>query len=552
MMTHFKQNGILKMSCKKLIIKEKKIMKQNVKRFVSFILFLMLIFANALICDTTTVMATSKTPTKITLNHMSMSTYVGGKVNLKVKAVTPKSASKSVTWKSSNPKIATVTKSGVVNAKKTGNVKITATSKTNRSVKATCKIKVYKATKKIKLTTKSKYTLEVGAKKTLKAKVTNPTKGAQQVQWSSENPEIAKVNSKGKVTAVKVGTTYIVAKSGGKSVKTKIKVVDHSQPFSLSQTEFEIENIQFVKLPLNHDPGDIVWKSADPSIADVIDNRLFALKEGTTKITGTSAGQTVTLTITVIHSIIYNEPIQKVSLKKLSNCYLVIYNNPKLPNDAEKQIENVVSNVEKYTGLKFVTEEYDSLPYIILTPLGLVHPCADSGMTCIDDWSLENKKIKYSSIDPAIHELTHSIRARNRLYGGTAYEEGIAMYNAWKIKNKYYGYNEKDIINYNAFDVYPFKKDEITINDIEKYLFVESPDSQVPSVYFVPFMAEKYGMKTIDKIIKETHSKIGEDDHGNPSYVNKYIKDITIKYTSKNVVNDFYNWLVQKGYLPKK
>ena len=221
-------------------------------------------------------------------------------------------------------------------------------------------------------------------------------------------------------------------------------MTNQTEPFSLAKTNYEIENIQFTKLQIDNDPGDIVWKSNDPSIADVIDNRLFALKEGTTTITGTSKDHSVTITVTVIHSITYNQPIHKASLKKLSNCYLTIYNDPNLPADAENQIENAVANVEKFTGLKFVSEKYDSLPYIILGPFGFVHPCGSVGLTCIDDWSLENKEIATSSIDPTIHELMHTLRMQNEVYGGTPYEEGVAMYNTWVIKNTYYGYNEPE------------------------------------------------------------------------------------------------------------
>lgn len=141
--------------------------------------------------------------TELKLNTTETSTYVGGKVTLKVKSVVPEDASKAVKWKSSDTKIATVSSKGVVKGKKAGTVTITATSKSNKNIKVKCEVTVYKATKKIQLTSKKSYTMKVGDEKTLKAKVTSPSKGAQPIQWNSENSKIAKVNSKGKVTALK-------------------------------------------------------------------------------------------------------------------------------------------------------------------------------------------------------------------------------------------------------------------------------------------------------------------------------------------------------------
>ena len=61
---------------------------------------------------------------------------------------------------------------------------------------------------------------------------------------------------------------------------------------------------------------------------------------------------------------------------------------------------------------------------------------------------------------------------------------------------------------------------------------------------------ETYGIKTIDIIIKEALSKIRKGNH-NSSDIDKNLKTATIKYTSKNIVNDFYIWLVKKGICQK-
>ena len=87
-------------------------------------------------------------PKQIKLNAKKKTLTVGQKFTLKVKKVKPSKASKKVTWKSSRKSVATVSRKGIVKAKKVGSTTITATSKGNKKVKATCRITVKKATKK--------------------------------------------------------------------------------------------------------------------------------------------------------------------------------------------------------------------------------------------------------------------------------------------------------------------------------------------------------------------------------------------------------------------
>ena len=83
---------------------------------------------------------------QIKLNTKKKTLTVGQKITLKVKSVKPAKASKKVTWKSSKKSVATVSSKGVVKAKKAGTATITATSKSNKKVKATCRITVKKRT----------------------------------------------------------------------------------------------------------------------------------------------------------------------------------------------------------------------------------------------------------------------------------------------------------------------------------------------------------------------------------------------------------------------
>ena len=54
-------------------------------------------------------------PKSLTISATAKTVDIGGKVTVKVKSVKPAKASKSVKWKSSDKKIATVTSKGVVN-----------------------------------------------------------------------------------------------------------------------------------------------------------------------------------------------------------------------------------------------------------------------------------------------------------------------------------------------------------------------------------------------------------------------------------------------------
>lgn len=79
-----------------------------------------------------------------------------------------------------------------------------------------CKVKV--SAPVLKINTK-KATLKV--KKSIVLKITGAT---GKVTWTSKNKKVAKVSSKGKVTALKPGSTTITGRTGGKTFVCKITV----------------------------------------------------------------------------------------------------------------------------------------------------------------------------------------------------------------------------------------------------------------------------------------------------------------------------------------
>lgn len=136
--------------------------------------------------------------------------------------VAPADSTDEVTFKTSNKKVATVSKKGKVVAKKKGTATITVKAGT-KTVKV--KVKVDTKTAKVKKLniTKKKLTLKKGAVSFLAYKV-NPTKANQKFTWKSSKKSVVTVDSNGKVTAKKKGTATITVSANGKKDTIKITV----------------------------------------------------------------------------------------------------------------------------------------------------------------------------------------------------------------------------------------------------------------------------------------------------------------------------------------
>ena len=148
---------------------------------------------------------------KISLNTSSLSMNVGDKVRL-VETVTPSNNVSSVTWSSSDPSIATVT-NGEVTAVKNGTTTITA--KLPNGEQAECVVNVSTKVVKAALVTlnATKITLTVGGSTNLTATILPSNTTNKSITWSSSNPDVATVDKNGKVTAKKVGTAKIYART---------------------------------------------------------------------------------------------------------------------------------------------------------------------------------------------------------------------------------------------------------------------------------------------------------------------------------------------------
>lgn len=197
-------------------------MKRSKKMFT---VMLALCVALSMAMASVTANAATKKPKKIYLKATSTTVDIKGKVKVSVYKTKPSKASKSVKWKSSNKKVATVSKSGYVTGKKKGTVKITATSKKNKKAKKTIKIKVKDLKAKSVTLSKKSANMYPGQKSALKATVKGQTGFYNQgVAWKSSNTKIATVDSKGNVTAKAAGKATITATERGGSKKATCAV----------------------------------------------------------------------------------------------------------------------------------------------------------------------------------------------------------------------------------------------------------------------------------------------------------------------------------------
>lgn len=168
----------------------------------------------------------------ICLSGNSKQIAAGRKLALKATVLPNNASNKKLIWKSSNPKVATVTQNGIVTLKKkTGGKKVTITATATDGSKkyASWKVTSMKGiVKKVKIT--GSKPVKAGKKLKLKAKVTSTKKANKKLRWISGNTKYATVNARGIVITKKgakgktVKITAMATDGSGKKNTIKIKI----------------------------------------------------------------------------------------------------------------------------------------------------------------------------------------------------------------------------------------------------------------------------------------------------------------------------------------
>ena len=233
-------------------------------------------------------------------------------------------ANKKVIWKSSNTNIATVNPStGVIKAVSSGTCKITATTTDGTNLSASMDIIVDIKAKSVAFDKTSMQITSQNSINKLVATVT-PSQASQKVAWSSSNGNIAKVDSKGRITPVSIGTCKIIATTTDGTNKTASCDVTVNVKFvtgiSFDFNSYTITNVNQTPVfrpnivPSDAEDKNVRWSSSNTKVATVSSSGVIkAAGNGTCKITATTTDGT---NLSASFNITVNIKATKITLDK--------------------------------------------------------------------------------------------------------------------------------------------------------------------------------------------------------------------------------------------
>jgi len=244
--------------------------------------------------------------------------------------ISPENATnKSLTWESSNEKVATVDQNGKVTTIDSGETIITVSSNDGSNKQAQCTIKVYQHVKEVILD-KESLTLNVGETSSLVATISPSNATNKNVTWSSNNPSVVTVDDNGNIKAISSGSARImvITEDGYQTDSCKIIAIQPVTDVNLNKDEAtlnvgEIDNLMATILPNDATNRELVWTSSDETVATVENGTVVAVARGEATITVTTKDGNKTDTC----KIIVNQQVYNVILD--SNAFSLNVNESK-------------------------------------------------------------------------------------------------------------------------------------------------------------------------------------------------------------------------------
>lgn len=229
-------------------------------------------------------------PTEITLEG------IGKQYQLSATVLPENATNKSLHWTSSNQMVCSVSDGGMISAVGTGTATITATS-VDGSKKAECNVTVVQPVASLTLN-KHITSIRIGESEELTATISPDNATDKGIVWTSSNTDIAVVNDKGVIVAMKAGKANITATSTQNQDAKDVCEVTVLQPvtgISISDSYVTMDNIGQIKeltatvKPDNASDKRVNWTSSDTSVCTVSDGgTVVATGIGTSVVTVTT------------------------------------------------------------------------------------------------------------------------------------------------------------------------------------------------------------------------------------------------------------------------
>lgn len=237
-------------------------MKKLLRSVFVFVLAFSLVLGTGAFTNVGTINVNAATAqVKITPNSKTI--YVGKTTKLKVKKKAKKAK---LTWKSSNKRVATVNKKGVVTGRAAGKATIQLKMKVGKKVyRGKSKITVKPILVKSISTSAAEKSMKPGEKYSLRVSVSPSDATNKSLKYSSSNTAVASVDGAGIVTAKKGGkaTIYVETKDGSnKKIQVKVSVsyssANTGKVRTVVTTDGEVDDMDsFMRLMLYSNEMDI-------------------------------------------------------------------------------------------------------------------------------------------------------------------------------------------------------------------------------------------------------------------------------------------------------
>lgn len=243
-----------------------------------------------------TVYVTNRTvATALTLNSSAITIRVDDTRQLTVKS-TPTQITEGLAWYSTDTGVVTVDQNGNIRGISEGTAEVVVYG-VESGVEGRCQVtvlsKVIKATG-IKINS-TEITMLAGKTRALVTRLV-PTNSTEGIRWYSSDTSVVAVDNSGKITTVGPGQATVTAVTATTGIEASCIV--HS--IALNRTSLNMQQYDPFQLYVDGAPSRVSWRTNNPRIATVSSTgEVIGRKEGTTTITATVDGKTLTCTVTI-------------------------------------------------------------------------------------------------------------------------------------------------------------------------------------------------------------------------------------------------------------